>query len=245
MELLLRAFCLILCYKKNKLLNRRIKREQNVMDKTKIRIDVVSDVVCPWCYIGKRRLENALSRLPQDIEVDINFLPFELNPELPKGGSDHKQYLSNKFGSHERYEQLTSHVVNVASEEGLKFDFGKQSVMPNTLDSHRLILFAKKAGKQIELKEALMKAYFEDGVDLSKHENLVSIAVANGLDRNEVQSFLATDEGAKEIKEMEQLNLQRGISGVPFYIINNKYGVSGAQPSDAFLEMLTEIASEK
>lgn len=215
------------------------------MDKVKIRIDVVSDVVCPWCYIGKRRLENALSRLPETYEVDVNFLPFELNPELPKSGTNHKEYLSNKFGSNERYEQLTEHVANVAAGEGLKFDYTNQNVMPNTLDSHRLIQFAKKYGKQAALKEALMKAYFEQGVDLSKHENLVNIAAENGLDRNEIKTFLASDAGANEIKQMELLSQQRGVSGVPFYIINGKYGVSGAQPSDAFVEILTEVASEK
>ncbi len=205
----------------------------------KIKIDVVSDVVCPWCYIGKRRLEKALSQLPENYEIDVSFLPFELNPELPKSGADHKSYLANKFGSKERYDQLTAHVVNVAAGEGLKFDYGKQSVMPNTLDSHRLIQYAKRFGKQAEIKEALMKAYFEQGVDLSKHENLIAIAEANGLDPDTTKAFLDSEELALDVKQMEQVNYQRGISGVPFYIINNKYGVSGAQPSEAFLEILT------
>lgn len=214
------------------------------MNKIKIRIDVVSDVVCPWCYIGKRRLENALSRLPENIEVDVSFLPFELNPDLPQTGTDHKAYLADKFGSRERYDQLTEHVVNVAAGEGLKFDFEKQSVMPNTLDSHRLIQYAKRSGQQAAIKEALMKAYFEQGVDLSKLENLLTIAAKNGLDREETKAFLVSDELKAEVKQMEQFNYRRKISGVPFYIINNKYGVSGAQPSDAFLEILTEVAAE-
>jgi predicted DsbA family dithiol-disulfide isomerase len=214
------------------------------MEKIKIKIDVVSDVVCPWCYIGKRRLENALSKLPDNYEIDLAFLPFELNPELPKTGSDQKAYLANKFGSKERYDQLTSNVVNVAASEGLNFHYEKQSVMPNTLDSHRLIQYAKRSGKQAAIKETLMKAYFEQGVDLSKHENLVNIAAQNGLDRNEVTDFLASDEGAVEVKHMEQTSMQRGVSGVPFYIINNKYGISGAQPSEAFVEILTGIATE-
>lgn len=214
------------------------------MSKIKLRIDVVSDVVCPWCYIGKRRLENALTRLPENYEVDVNFLPFELNPEIPADGVDHKAYLAKKFGSEERYEQLTQHVVNVAAGEGLKFDFKKQKMMPNTLDSHRLIQFAKNFDKQPQLKEALMSAYFENGVDLTKHENLLDIAEKVGLDRTRVQSFLASEDGAVEVKAAEQMNHQRGITGVPFYIINNKYGVSGAQPSDTFVEILTEVANE-
>jgi predicted DsbA family dithiol-disulfide isomerase len=208
------------------------------MDKIKIRIDVVSDVVCPWCYIGKRRLENALSRLPDNYEIDLNFLPFELNPDTPKSGVDHKQYLAEKFGGTERYSQLTDHVTGVAATEGLKFDYEKQSVIPNTLDSHRLIQYAKRFGKQAAIKEALMKAYFVDGIDLSRTENLVAIAEKNGVD---AKTFLESNEGADEVKQMEQVNYQRGISGVPFYIINNKYGVSGAQPSDTFVEILSNL----
>ncbi|MEI9920591.1 MAG: DsbA family oxidoreductase [Bacteroidota bacterium] len=210
----------------------------------KIKIDVVSDVVCPWCYIGKRRLEAALSRLPENYEVDLTFLPFELNPDTPKAGVNQKDYLADKFGSPDRYEQLTNHVAGVAAGEGLKFNYEKQSVMPNTLDSHRLIQYAKGSGKQAALKEALMKAYFVDGTDLSKIENLVEIAVTNGFDRKEIETFLNSDEGAYEVKQMEIMNQQRGISGVPFYIINNKYGVSGAQPSDTFVEILNEVAKE-
>jgi len=212
------------------------------MSKIKIRIDVVSDVVCPWCYIGKRRLEKALSQLPENYEIDLSFLPFELNPDTPTAGVDHKKYLAKKFGSSERYHQLTNHVTGVASGEGLNFDYEKQSVIPNTLDSHRLIQYAKKFGKQLEIKEALMKAYFIDGVDLSKTENLAVIARKNGFDAT---AFLNSNEGALEVKQMEQLNSQRGISGVPFYIINNKYGVSGAQPSDTFVEILNEVAKGK
>jgi predicted DsbA family dithiol-disulfide isomerase len=211
------------------------------MSKIKIRIDVVSDVVCPWCYIGKRRLEKALSQLPENFEIDLNFLPFELNPDTPRTGVDHKQYLADKFGGEERYHQLTDHVTGVAAGEGLKFDYAKQSVIPNTLDSHRLIQYAKKFGRQADIKEALMKAYFTDGVDLSKPENLAAIAKENGID---AKAFLASDEGVAEVKQMEQVNYQRGISGVPFYIINNKYGVSGAQPSDTFAEILNEMAKE-
>lgn len=207
------------------------------MSKIKIRIDVVSDVVCPWCYIGKRRLEKALSQLPENYEVDLNFLPFELNPDTPKSGVDHKEYLAKKFGGTDRYNQLTEHVTTVAAGEGLKFDYSKQSVMPNTLDSHRLIQYAKKFGKQAEVKEALMKAYFIDGVDLSKIENLVAIAKKNGID---AEFFLNSDEGALQVKQLEQTSYQRGISGVPFYIINNKYGVSGAQPSETFLEIISD-----
>lgn len=215
-----------------------IEKEQITKIKTKIKIDVVSDVVCPWCYIGKRRLENALSRLPENFEVDVNFLPFELNPDTPRTGKDHKTHLVEKFGK-ERYDQLTDHVTNVAAGEGLAFDYSKQSVIPNTFDLHRLIQYAKTTARQPEMKEALMKAYFEQGVDLSKTENVLDVAEKAGLDREQTALFLASGEGGQEVRKMEQMNYQRGISGVPFYIINNKYGVSGAQPSDVFYQILT------
>ncbi len=214
------------------------------MTKPVIKIDVVSDVVCPWCYIGKRRLEKAIDQLKDDFDFEVEYHPFELNPNMPVEGRNQKEYLAAKFGGEERYNKITSHTQKTAAEEGLKFDFSKQKTSPNTFNSHRLIAFAKTKGKQAEVKEALMSAYFEKGVDLTKTENLVSIASEHGLDVNEVNSFLKSEALAAEVKLEEQLNHQRGISGVPFYIINNKYGVSGAQPSEFFVNTLTEIGNE-
>lgn len=214
------------------------------MNKIQLQVDVVSDVVCPWCYIGKRRLEKALASLPPEYEVQVRFLPFELNPDTPKSGVDHRAYLSNKFGGEERYEQLHQHVTQVAAGEGLNFRFDQQRVMPNTFEAHRLIQYSAASGKQGAIKEALMKAYFEQGVDLSKRDNLVEIAVACGLEAEATRAYLASNEGVDETKAMEQMNYKRGISGVPFYIINQKYGVSGAQPSEAFVQILTGVAKE-
>jgi len=214
------------------------------MSKPIIKIDVVSDVVCPWCYIGKRRLEKAIDQLKDKIDFEVEYHPFELNPDTPKEGVNHKNYLIKKFGGEARYHQLTNHVVDVAAQEGLKFNFGDDQITPNTLDAHRLIAFAKLRGKQHEMKEALMSAYFKKGVDLTQKENLVNVAVGLGLDANAVESFLKTNELAAEVKLEEQINYKRGISGVPFYIINNKYGVSGAQPTEAFLQLFTEVGSE-
>jgi len=214
------------------------------MNKPVIKVDVVSDVVCPWCFIGKRRLEKAIDQLKDKIDFEIEYHPFELNPNTPKEGVNHKEYLIKKFGGEAKYQQLTSHVVSVAAGEGLKFNFGDSQVTPNTLDAHRLIAFAKQHGKQQEMKEALMSAYFEKGVDLSQTKNLIEEAVAVGLDKSKAEAFLKTDDLKAEVKLEEQLNQQRGISGVPFYIINNKYGVSGAQPTEAFLQVFTEVGSE-
>jgi predicted DsbA family dithiol-disulfide isomerase len=214
------------------------------MSKPLIRIDVVSDVVCPWCYIGKRRLERAVSQLQQEFDFQIEYHPFELNPDMPEQGKNQKEYLSNKFGGEAQYHQITGRVTQTAAQEGLHFDFEKQKISPNTRHSHRLIAFAKQAGLQLPMKEALMSAYFEKGIDLTKKENLLAIAVEVGLDKNKTEAFLNSDELLAEVKVEEQMNYQRGISGVPFYIINNKYGVSGAQPTEVFMNAFREISQE-
>ncbi len=210
----------------------------------KIKIDIVSDVVCPWCYIGKRRIEKAIDQLKDQFEFEISYLPFELNAQVPKEGLDQREYLSNKFGGGDRFTQLTQHVTSVAATEGLKFDFNKQKVMPNTRDAHRIIWLAKQEGKQLAVKEAFMKAYFEEGIDLSNPKNLIAISVACGLSEEKVTALLRTDEGLKEVIATEKLNVQRGVSGVPFYIINDQYGISGAQPTEVFIQVLTQIGSE-
>lgn len=210
----------------------------------KIKVDIVSDVVCPWCYIGKRRLEKAVAQLKNEYEFEINYLPFELNPDMPKEGRNQKEYLTQKFGGPERYIQLTNHVKEVAAGEGLQFNYEKQTMSPNTRDAHRIIWLAKEYGLQIKMKEALMNAYFEKGVDLTKRENLIQIAAELGLEHNLVKEMLDSDKGMIEVEYLEQLNYKRGVSGVPFYIINDKYGVSGAQPTETFKQVFKEI-SEK
>jgi predicted DsbA family dithiol-disulfide isomerase len=210
----------------------------------RIKVDIVSDIVCPWCYIGKRRLEKAIEELKGEFEFDISYLPFELHPNMPKEGRNQKEYLTEKFGGEERYHQLTANVTSVAAEEGLHFDYSQQQNSPNTRDAHRLIWLAKQEGVQPEVKEALLNAYFEKGVDLTKDDNLIDVAESAGLDRNKAMALLSSDEGLVEVEYLEQLNTQRGVSGVPFYIVNDKYGISGAQPSSSFVSAFRDI-SEK
>jgi predicted DsbA family dithiol-disulfide isomerase len=214
------------------------------MMKPVIKIDIVSDVVCPWCYIGKRRIEKAMKSLENEYDFDVSYLPFELNPQTPSEGFNQKEYLSKKFGSEEKYNQITSQVTSVAAQEGLQFDFSKQLVSPNTKDAHRVIWFARKEGKQLEVKEAFMKAYFEQGIDLTKKENIISVATSAGLDATRIASLLDSNEGLQEVIQLEEINYKRGVSGVPFYIINNQYGISGAQPSDVFVQALKQIGTE-
>ncbi|CAN5257052.1 DsbA family oxidoreductase [soil metagenome] len=212
--------------------------------KPQIEIEVVSDVVCPWCYIGKRRLEKAVEELKNQYDVKVSFSPFELNPDMPAEGVNQKQYLIKKFGNEQRYQQLIGNVTNVAKEEGLVFNYDLQTISPNTHEAHRMIWFAAEEGKQPAVKEALMKAYFEEGVDLSKRENLIATGVSAGLDKDKLIAFINSDRGLLEVATAEGMNKQRGISGVPFYIINNKYGISGAQASETFVKALTEIGQE-
>lgn len=214
------------------------------MDKPKVKIDVVSDVVCPWCYIGKRRLEKAIRQVAGDVDVELEFHPFELNPHLPKEGTNQKEYLSEKFGGDDRYQAITDHTTRIAAEEGLVFHFEKQQVSPNTRDAHRIIQFAKDKHLQPQVKEAFMKAYFTDGADLSKKENLISVATGAGLDQGSVAALLESEDGLAEIELEEQLHARRGIRSVPFFIINNKYGVSGAQPTEAFRKIILDVSRE-
>jgi predicted DsbA family dithiol-disulfide isomerase len=214
------------------------------MSKPKIKIDIASDVVCPWCYIGKRRIEKAMTQLSDQFEFEVSYLPFELNPQTPKEGFNQKEYLTKKFGSEEKYNQITNHVASVAVGEGLKFDFSNQKKSPNTRDAHRIIAFAKQEGKQLAAKEAFMKAYFEDSVDLTKKENLIAISEQVGLNPQRIAALLNSDEGLAEVIMNEEANHQRGISGVPYYIVNNQYGISGAQSSEVFVQALTQIGNQ-
>lgn len=214
------------------------------MTKPKIKVDIVSDVVCPWCYIGKRRVEKAMDALRDKYDFEVLYHPFELNPQMPLEGVNQKEYLSAKFGGEDRYDKITANTTAVAAQEGLAFDFDKQKISPNTRNAHRIIQFAQLAGLQPEVKEAFMKAYFEQGVDLSKMDNLVSVAVGAGLSKEAVETLLTSDTGLSAIEQAEQELQKLGISGVPFYIINNKYGVSGAQASETFIKAFEDIGNK-
>ena len=214
------------------------------MAKPMIKIDVVSDVVCPWCYIGKRRLEKAINALSDQYDFEVRYFPFELNADMPAAGLDQKEYLTKKFGGDDRYQEITDRVTTVAQHEGLTFDFNKQKISPNTRNSHRLILLAKEDNKHLEMVEALFKAYFTDGIDLTKNENLAEIASRIGMDRDKVKMFLESETGIAEVAMAESELHRLGVSGVPFYIIDNKYGISGAQSSETFIQAFQNIGKQ-
>jgi predicted DsbA family dithiol-disulfide isomerase len=215
-----------------------------LLNKPVIRVDVVSDVVCPWCYIGKRRLERAVDKLSDKYAFQITYHPFELNPGMPAEGANQKQYLTNKFGGEDRYQQITSHVAEVAAQEDLTFNFDRQLISPNTRNAHRVIELARQEGKQLAAKEAFMKAYFTDGTDLTKKENLISIATLVGLDKQKVEALLNTEDGLAEVERAEAEMQKLGITGVPFYIVNNQFGISGAQSSETFVQAFNELGAK-
>jgi predicted DsbA family dithiol-disulfide isomerase len=214
------------------------------MEKEKIKIGVVSDVICPWCYIGKRRLEKAISQVSDRFDFEVEYFPFELNPGMPEEGADYRSYMVDKFGSESRYEQLSQHVKEIALEEGLNFNLEIQKISPNTRNAHRIILFAKEEGKQVEVVEAFFNAYFTQGADLSNIENLIAISAQAGLDGEKIEQLLNSNTGKLEIEMAEKELNDLGITGVPLYIIDNKFSVSGAQPVEVFIDAFKEVGTE-
>jgi predicted DsbA family dithiol-disulfide isomerase len=193
-------------------------------------IDVISDVICPWCLIGKRRLEKALGNRP----AVVRWHQFQLNPDMPREGSDRKSYRIAKFGSWERSQELDARVAAAGQGEGIAFHFERQSRTPNTLDAHRIIWLAGEQGVQDAVVEALFLAYFTDGRDLSDRATLAETAAGAGLDRAAVVGLLAEDAGLDVVRADEERAHRLGVSGVPFFVVNGWVALSGAQPPELF-----------
>jgi len=206
-------------------------------------IDIVSDVVCPWCYIGKRRIENALALVP-DVPVQVNWRPFFLNSWVPREGISREEYLTAKFGSVDAYKGIAGRVVAAANEEGLVYRPDLVKRQPNTTDCHRLIHWAEAEGNAAEMKQRLMELYFRDGGDLTDTEVLVQAAADCGLDADEVRARLATDEDTALVSGQAQEASDKGISGVPTYVFAQKYAVSGAQPPELLARAVRQVSAE-
>ena len=208
-----------------------------------LKIDVVSDVVCPWCYIGKKRIESALAMVP-DVPVEVQWRPFFLNPWVPREGMSREDYLTTKFGSVDAYKGIAQRVVAAASEEGLSYHPERVQRQPNTIDCHRLIHWAEAKGKAAEMKQRLMELYFRDGGDLTDSEVLVQAAADCGLDPEDVRRRLATDEDVALISGHAQEASDKGISGVPTYVFAQKYAVSGAQAPELLARAIRQVSAE-
>lgn len=206
-------------------------------------IDVVSDVVCPWCYIGKRRIEEALNLVPE-VPVELNFRPYFLNPWVPREGISREEYLTAKFGSVEAYKGIASRVVAAAEQEGLSYRPDRVARQPNTIDCHRLIRWAGSIGKAPEMKQRLMELYFRDGGDLTDIDVLVQAAADCGLDAGVVRKMLATDEDVELVSAQAQEAAEKGISGVPTYVFAQKYAISGAQDPQMLARAIRQVSAE-
>ena len=206
-------------------------------------IDMVSDVVCPWCFIGKRRLEKAIA-LRLDIAVEVRFRPYFLNPWVPREGMSRVDYLTAKFGSPERYEKIALRVAQAAANEGLTYNIGALARQPNTLDCHRLILWGGRLGKAARVKQGLMEIYFSEGGDLSDRDVLVQAASDCGLDPVEVRALVASDADVGAVEQAAKSAQEAGIEGVPFYVFGNVLAVSGAQAPEYLAGAIERAANE-
>jgi predicted DsbA family dithiol-disulfide isomerase len=211
-----------------------------------VQIDIVSDVVCPWCYIGKHRIESALALVP-DVPVEVHWRPFFLNPWVPPEGISRDEYLTAKFGSVDAYKGIAGRVVAAAGEEGLTYRPDLVKRQPNTTDCHRLIHWAEHSpdgDKSAAMKQRLMELYFRDGGDLTDIDVLVKAAADIGLDAGDVRKRLATGEDVDLISARAQEAADKGISGVPTYVFAQKYAVSGAQPPEQLARAIRQISAE-
>jgi predicted DsbA family dithiol-disulfide isomerase len=207
-------------------------------------IDMVSDVVCPWCFIGKRRLEKAIALKP-DIPVEVRFHPYFLNPWVPRAGISREEYLTTKFGSPERYRSIAQRVAQAAAAEGLTYALDGIKRQPNTLDCHRLIRWASASGNAARMKQRLMELYFSEGGDLTDREVLVKAAADSGLDAALVRTRLAGDDDVEAVTREAESAKDAGIEGVPCFIFGDRFAVQGAQSPEYLAQAIERAANER
>jgi predicted DsbA family dithiol-disulfide isomerase len=210
-----------------------------------LEISVISDVICPWCFIDKRRLEKAVAAVEGRHEVRVRWLPFQLNPTMPKEGIGRRDYRTKKFGSWERSQELDARLVAVGREEGIRFAFDRIERTPNTLDAHRLVCLAGEQGVQDAVVAALFRAYFTEGRDIGNQQTLLDVVAEAGLDRGKAEAVPNGDEGLEAVKEADALARRFRVDGVPFFIVNGTLTLSGAQQPVAFLEAFRQAITSR
>jgi predicted DsbA family dithiol-disulfide isomerase len=211
---------------------------------TELPIDVVSDVVCPWCFIGKRRLEKAIALKPE-ISVTVRYRPYFLNPWVPRAGISRTEYLTTKFGSADRYKANAQRIVMAARQEGLAYNLDAIARQPNTLDCHRLIRWSGESGDPTRMEQRLMELYFTEGADLSDSEVLVGAARDCGMDADRVRQRLASDEDIESVSAEAEAAKTAGIDGVPCFILGSIFAVSGAQSPEYLADAIERAAAER
>lgn len=215
-------------------------------DRQALRIDVVSDVVCPWCFLGQKRLDAAIAASP-DIDVSITWRPFQLDATIPAEGLDRKAYMRAKFGDEARLREAHARLDALGAAVGIHYDFDAIKISPNTLDAHRVIRWAGAEGLETQnrLVRDLFKAYFEEGRNIGEHAVLVEAAKEAGMDRAVVESLLASDADREAVAEEAATASRMGITGVPCFLFESKYAVMGAQEVAALSDAIKQIAAAK
>lgn len=211
-----------------------------------LHIEMVSDLVCPWCWVGLRRLKGAMALVP-DLDVEVLFRPFELDPTIPAGGTDYKAYMKSRFGSdqsRDRANQMRDALIQYGEEEGIPFDFDRITRRPNSFDAHRLVYWAQGQSLGMQAKEALFEAYFAKGLDIGDHQVLITLASEIGLDANIVSDLLASDADVETTRQEQSLFRQMGISGVPTFIALRQIAVQGAESSEKLARFLNTAAAQ-
>jgi len=211
-----------------------------------LHIEMVSDLVCPWCWVGLRRLKGAMALVPE-LEVEVLFRPFELDPTIPAGGTDYKAYMKARFGSdqsRERSNQMRAALIQYGEDEGIPFDFDRITRRPNSFDAHRLVHWAQGQSLGMEAKEALFDAFFSKGLDIGDHQVLVTLAAEIGLDPNIVSDLLASDADVESTRNEQNLFRQMGVSGVPTFIAMRQIAVQGAESSEKLARFLKTAAAQ-
>ena len=207
----------------------------------KLRIDIVSDVVCPWCVIGFINLRKAITQLSPKVEFEINWKPYELHPEIPENGYDKKLYMQQRFGDLSGKASPYKQIEKIGKSLGFDFNFSKSERIPNTFNAHRLLWKAREYGIQTELSEALFKCYFTEGKDIGSKEVLLEVATKVGMDLETMQLFLDSKEGGQETADEEMSFIEKSIGAVPTYFINEKYIIQGGQEPETFVSFLNKI----
>jgi predicted DsbA family dithiol-disulfide isomerase len=221
-----------------------LKQGQDVKE-SRMHVEIYSDMVCPWCFIGKRRWEQAIETAGYANHVEVTWQPFQLNPTMPKSGMDRRTYLEAKFGGPEARRAIEERLAKAGEPDGIAFAFDRIARTPNTFEAHRLMWFAQQHKKQDDLAEGLFHAYFSEGCDIGDGQTLVDIAAAIGLDRDTTRQFLASDQGVEEVRAEEAAGHRIGIRAVPYFVLNGTSTISGAQPPDIFVSALQKAEVDR
>ena len=213
------------------------------MQKAKLHLDVIVDVVCPWCFLGKRRLDAAIAEL-DDLDIEVRYRPFQLDPTIPQEGIEREEYVIGKFGSADALDEAHARLFSLGADVGITYAFDLIEKSPNTLDAHRLVRWAAAEGLGDTMLERLFSLFFEEGADLTKAETLIAAAEEVGLDEDEVTMKLEDGVDLDAVKADIAHAGRIGITGVPTVIVENKFAISGAQTSEVLVDALRRIASE-